>query len=850
MGNPKWLLYFLCVVLPGYLFAGVLKGKVTDGKGGRLPYATVFVEGTTLGANANGNGDFELILVPGLYKVVCQYIGYKQSAFNVSISGNETIEHTFVLKDQSMEMKEIVVKVNSEDPAYPIIRNTIKRRKFHLDQVKSLQTSIYLKGVARSRKLPDKFMGKKIKDDETVVDSVGKGVLYLTEEDADYYSDGDKEKTIIHSVHESGNSNGLGFSKFPAIITFYNNNVNVLGNGNRGFLSPVGDNALNYYRYNLLGQFQENGHTIYQIRVTPKRLFEPCFSGTIYIVDGDWAIHSLNMLLAKKSGIDMFDTVSVKQIFLPLHKDTWVIKSQVQYVTVDLMGFDITANFVTVYNNQKVNEPIPDSIFAGKITSAYDRTANKKDSTYWKESRPIPLEQDEKRDFVVKDSVSKRVNDPAYKDSVRKVGNKLKPIDLLMGGYSYKTKEEKSIYTTNSVLIGLAQDNMINYNIVEGFNLSPKVHVQRFLDTAKYLVGDAAVRYGFSNTHLNAVARLYYITRSRELLNKGWLAGVEGGRYVYQFNPSNPVFPWVNTYTALIYRQNDLKLYERTDASVYIRRSYGDGLNWVVKGSYQQRTPLQNTSDFSVFKAHGTEFKTNNPPFLVNSATAWNQHEAAVIYAEVSFRPGITYTQFPDFKVANRSSWPRFTLSYTKGVPGILNSVVNFDKWRFNVTDEVNLRMLGSVKYNFVAGGFLNTDYVSVPDLMHLNGNRGFGFAAPYLTSFQFAQYYDFSNKTPLYGEAHVEYHLNGLLSNKIPLLRQARYYLLFGGNAFYANSGLHYTEAFVGIDNLGWKILRLLRIDFVQSWDSFGGRNSGIRFGLNLPGVPVAKANPTLSEW
>ena len=160
------------------------------------------------------------------------------------------------------------------------------------------------------------------------------------------------------------------------------------------------------------------------------------------------------------------------------------------------------------------------------------------------------------------------------------------------------------------------------------------------------------------------------------------------------------------------------------------------------------------------------------------------------------------------------------------------------------------MKLFGELKYNIGIGGFLNSNYVAVPDLMHLYGDRGIGYAAPYLQSFQFAQYYDFSNKEPIYGEAHLEYHLNGLLSNKIPLLRQARYYLVMGGNAFYARQSDYYTEAFIGIDNIGWKLVRVLRVDFVQSWDSYMGHNSGIRFGLSIPAVTTARNNATHSEW
>ena len=391
---------------------------------------------------------------------------------------------------------------------------------------------------------------------------------------------------------------------------------------------------------------------------------------------------------------------------------------------------------------------------------------------------------------------------------------------------------------------------MINYNIVEGFNVSPKLSVKHFIDTGRYLFTDAVVRYGFSNRHFNAAGRLYYLKQDRAWLNRFWMFGGEGGKYVFQYNSDNPVTQFLNTYSALFFRQNDIKIYERWDAALFVRRNYGNGISWFVKANYQQRLPLQNTTDQSILPGDQSGFSSNAPPRLLSVATAWEKHDAVLLSGWISFKPGVTYTQFPDYKVANNSSWPRFTFTYDKGIPDLLNSKVDFDKWRFNIRDDIKLQLFGILKYDVAAGGFLNTRYVSLPDLMHIYGNRGIGYAAPYLQGFQFAQYYAYSNKDKIYGEAHIEYHLNGLLSNKIPLLRQARYYLLFGGNAFYASQQNYYTEAFVGIDNIGWKLVRILRVDFVQSWDSYKGHNSGIRFGINFPGLSPSTNNPTGSEW
>jgi Family of unknown function (DUF5686)/CarboxypepD_reg-like domain len=840
----------LLAMLPQAVWAGVIKGKIVDDKGGKLPYATVYLEGTTTGTNANGDGYFELPVAPGLYKVICQYVGYKQASFNVSITGDQAVEHTFVLKEQASEMKEVVIHADAEDPAYEVIRKTIKKRKFHLDQVRSFQSSIYLKGIGRSRKMPDKFMGKKVTDETDIVDSVGKGILFLLEENADYYAEDDRKKTVIHSVRQSGAPNGLGFSQFPEVISFYENNISVFDNDSRGYISPVGDNALNYYKYKFMGQYMEQGHMIDKIQVTQKRAYEPCFNGTIYIVEDDWAIHSLDMTLTKQSGMDMLDTLTIRQLFLPLKQDTWVVKSQVLYLTIKLFGFDVTGNGVTVYNGQKVNEPIPDSIFADKVVSKYDKNARKQDTAYWAAARPIPLQQEEQRDFVAKDSLYKKVNSPEYRDSLRRRGNRFSVPGFLTSGSTFSGKDYRNTYTINAPLISLTTDNIFNYNLIEGFNIAPKLSWYHMIDTGKYLYGDMALRYGFSNKHFNAIGRLYTVRRDRSFVNRSWMYGVEGGKYVFQYDPDDPIMTWFNTYSALFFRQNDLKIYERSEGVAYLARNYGNGLSWYTRVSYQHRIPLENTTDYSVVSGNKDGFTPNIPPHLLNTATAWETNDAALFFASVSYKPGYTYTQLPDYKIANGSSWPRFTLTYDKGVPGIFNSVSNFDKWRFSILDEVKMRLLGVLKYNVAAGGFLNSQYVSVPDLMHLYGNRGIGYASPYLQSFQFAQYYQFSNKEPLYGEAHLEYHLRGLLSNKIPLLRQARWYLLFGGNAFYARQSDYYTEAFVGIDNIGWKLVRGLRIDLVQSWDSYGGRNSGIRFGLNLPGLQSAKNNPTKGEW
>ncbi|XZF14600.1 DUF5686 and carboxypeptidase regulatory-like domain-containing protein [Chitinophagaceae bacterium MMS25-I14] len=814
--------------------AGLLKGRITDSKGLPLSFATVYVQGTTTGTNANALGEYELQLAPGTYKVIGQYIGFKQSVYNATITGNETVIHNFSLDDQNM-IKEVVVKATDEDPAYRIIRKTIARRSFHNKQMKSFQTGIYLKGALRNGGVPDKLFGFKVSvEDKKEMgksmggDSEGRSVIFMVEETADYYTElPNKKRTVIHSVKQSGDPNGLGFSEFPEVISFYDNNINISDQLNpRGFVSPIADNALSFYKYKLLGEYKEDGRVINKIQVTPKRLYEPTFQGIIYIVDEDWALHSLDVFLTKKSNMEFLDTFRVKQLYLPLKQDTWVIKSQVMGFDFSLLGMlNLTGNSVTVYSNQKVNEPIPDTIFNDKIVSVYDKDANKKDSAYWKETRPVPLAADEVHDYQFKDSVYVRTHDPKYIDSMRRRRNKLTASQVFSGGITQYGKDYKTTTTVSSIL------QMTNFNTVEGLNLAPKISYTRKLDTGNSIHARVAARYGFSNTHFNAIGSLEYTHHNTYWYNRSWSLAAQGGKYVFQYNPDNPISEYYNSVSSLVWQHNYMKIYERWDGTLRFNQNLGNGFRWGLSGAYQKRLPLENTTDYNWMKTDQVKYTGNVPQEL--SIYPWEEHSAVIAKGYISYQPGYTYTLYPDRKVSRGSDWPVFTLSYEKGIPDILNSKTDYDKWRFGIKGDARLNLFGSLSYNVAAGGFLNDKYVSLPDLMHIDGNE-IALASPFLQSFQLASYYRFSNTQRIYGEAHVEYYLKGLLTNKIPLLRQARWYFVLGNNTFYANQNFYHTEAFIGVDNLGFSVARFLRLDYVHSWDGYGKQYNGIRIGIS----------------
>ncbi|HUM66972.1 MAG TPA: DUF5686 family protein, partial [Chitinophagaceae bacterium] len=279
--KPTLLLSAL-IFLAQYSFAGKISGTITDDKGVPLPYASVSVKGDNKGTTANGAGKYTINLGPGEYTLVARYVGYSRQEKSISV-GNADQSLDFSLSIQELTLSEVVVK-KGEDPAYEIIRNAIRKRNYYNEQVDSFTVNVYIKGLLRSAGMPEKVFGKKIeRDANDGLDSLGKGILFLSESVTRVdYAKPNKFKLHVISSRESGGGYGLSF---PFFINFYQNNVSVFDNNlnPRGFISPVADGALNYYRFKYEGSFVEDGEMINTITVTPRRKNEPLFSGTIQI---------------------------------------------------------------------------------------------------------------------------------------------------------------------------------------------------------------------------------------------------------------------------------------------------------------------------------------------------------------------------------------------------------------------------------------------------------------------------------------------------------------------------------------------------------------------------------------
>jgi hypothetical protein len=729
--------------------------------------------------------------------------------------GAEKVILNMTLQPSSVYLSEVVVSAG-EDPAYDIIRNAIDKREHHLNEVKKFSCKVYAKGKARMNEVPDNYLADKIE-----VDSTREGIVYLSESVSKlYYEHPDKKHEEMISSKVSGSNQGISFNFiFNRQFSFYENMLDFRRVAPRGLISPIADNALFYYNYKLQGKFEEHGQIINKIKVIPKRKHDPVFQGHIFITDSTWRIHSVDFYVTQRNGIEIFDTVTIKQNHVPVNDSIWQIFSQRFTFDFQMFGFSFDGQYLGIYKNYDLSPQTPDKKMNNELLRV-DKEATEKDSAYWAESRPVQLLEEEKMDYKIKDSLQEVYSSKEYQDSLDAKRNKPQWDDILLWGYVYRNSYENYAIGVDPLI------SSIQYNTVEGAVVDVDLEFRRWFEEPgrPTIEFDTYLRYGFANSLFSVGGEL----------NRGaWSIG--GGSSVEQYNDFGPITPLANSIYSLFVEENHMKLYQKK----YVNIGYSDevlnGVEPAVVVEYSDRSPLENSTDYTWIDYKYREFTENRPQvYTPETGNEFESHRAFVIDAALKLKFGQKYITLPDRKIHLGTRYPKLVLFYRKGVSGVLGSSVNFDFVGGKVYDQMNYKLLGYGKYAIRGGGFVNHNNVYFMDRKHFNGNQTV-FASDYLNSYQLMDYYSASTVEP-YVQLHYQHHFKGFLFNKIPVLRNWNWNVVGGVSALYTPGQQEYIEASAGIENiLEISNIKLGRVDFFSAFSRDEGLGTGFRFKIDI---------------
>lgn len=818
----------LFLLLIGYtqLQATALKGKVYDHKGEVLPFASVYIQGTSIGTTTNVEGEYSLELAAGSYQIIYKYVGYQQELLEIEIGDRDIIQDV-QLKALDMQMEEVVI-VGGEDPAYPIIRKAIKKRKYYLNQVKSYRCDAYVKGTQYVKDMPEKFMGRSLGEFRKGLDSSGSGIVYLSESVAKLHFNKKKYKEIMISSKVSGDDNGFSFNSGVGMseFNFYQNQLSL---GDSKLLSPIANTALLSYRYQLIATFEDDGRLINKIKVIPKNPLGQLFHGEIYIVEDEWCIHSTALrTTGKAANISMLDTVEFRQLHLPVQDSIWRLFSQEVEFDMKIFAVKLAGRFTGVFHNYELNPNFEDKFFGAEVFRV-DETANKRDSVYWKTIRPIPLTSAEIREYELKDSLQEIWKSKAYRDSMDRLSNR-PSLSMLLNGYTYRRTHKNWRISIPTPITS------IQFNTVQGWygHLEGTFAKGFDEDFTSWLDLHGELEYGLADRQLRGYGRFRYKFND---VNDARIE-LEGGRKTEQFAPQAPIRPLINSLYSLILRCNYMKLYEKR----YVRAEYSqrllNGLLFFGEVEYAQRHPLLNNTDYSWSNREGSYFSNqpldfDDPPLA--DLPSFDVHRILRFDLFMRLRFGQKFVTYPRRRFHMGSKYPEIWIQYAKAIP-ILGADMNYDYLGITVQkEEWSLWGMGLLTARAKFAFFPNTSNMEFMDYMHFSGNQTvYAKSGQHWRSYQLMPYYQFSTNQ-WFTEAHLQHDFNGVLWNKLPLLKHLGFEVVAGYHFLYTPDQGDYMEFTLGLDRLGWKLLRFGRIDFVTAYQSGDRPRFGVVFGLDF---------------
>lgn len=797
-----WLCFF-ALGLANSLYGQVIAGRVSNEFNEPIPYANIFIQQLQTGTLADDEGRYILpIDFEGEYHLVFSSLGYKSQSTQV-LAAEDTTWVYIQLLTAGLELAEITVNASQKDPAFAIIKKVIDKKEAQQTALQSFRSQVYVKAVENTalstNTAPALAAKKKARksDSPTTTSSLANEDLPandpFAEEEAQKRAEEEallgniqmlemaltlhyqapntyKEERTAYQTY--GNTSGLFVPIFSQTdFNFYRNMVPLPGISDAPIISPLSNNAILSYKYELLATRAEAGQLVYEIAILPRKEGNSTVSGTIFINEGSWTINRLAVELPAAT-LRFADNFRLEQSYRPLHDSLWVVDRQAFHYTAKAdkkKTFEGTT--LLQYSNYEPNVSFPPNFFGNEVASTSSE-AYQRSSDYWAQSRTEALAEQEAKMVQYRDSIQAVRNSPAYKDSIEARYNKINLLEILWDGVGVRNYRKKQ-----HLFIGPLA-SVFDFSPVGGWRIGPYVSSFRRYKSERIWSTSATINVGLQNKDIQGDFSSWFRYNPFRMGD----VAISGGR---SFESVNPFDAYINLLRPSNYILHDaLRLTQGIEIV--------NGLRFESRFEWSDRRPI-------------TGYKTAS--FLDDviedeeALLDFDRYQAFISTNTLLFTPAQRYMREPNRKVILGSKWPTFSLQHRRAWRGTLGSDIRFDYLEAAIEQEIIFGALGNTRYRGQIGQFINTQDLRFVDWKRFRQSDPFLYSDP-LRSFQML---DTSlHTTRLHTELHFIHHFNGAIINNIPLLKKTQLKTVAGGGVLWLQDiNYRHQELFVGLERV-----------------------------------------------
>jgi hypothetical protein len=880
MGHKILLIVGLILGIACFVHAQGIRGKITNEKGESVAYANIYVGQLSVGTVSNLEGKYELKLPEGKWMVLFQYLGYHTQTMELTI-GSTFDEINIQLITQDYRIPEIKVLASGEDPAYYIMRRAIAMAPYYQKQVSKYSCKVYLKGSGVLEKIP-RIFEKQLKE-EGIVEN--EPIVLETASKVEFELPNTVKQQVL-AMRSSGKQNNT--SPMGLITT------NILYDSNSGYISPVGVNAMKTYRFKLESVFEDQGRTINKIKVIPKTKGKDVFSGTIYIADMFWNIHSADLSMEMPMG-----TVNVRQLYAEVNKNTWMPVSYDFDIDFSGMGFKFKYKYIASINDYQttLNPALDHSFiekqqqlirkeqeFLGQISEPAKSVIvqnTKKKSKQTEINALIEKPELTNRETVklsrMIEAESKRNSPPepleiksAFLVSQKQVNNdsayweKLRPIPL--------TDTERTSFASKDSFLRVSstpeyKDSIFRFkrkfkikHLVQGktYDYSIDSIRQNEFFTIPGLLSPGAIEFNtvdgirielpFSYTKSDSTGRYfrlspmfaYNIARQKvdatvDLTRRfegihRTTIGIKAGSSSFDYNQLSGLDASTNGFYTVWFEKNYKRSYRRDFFELNGSRELINGLNVNLQLGYSNNLQLSNNSNFKLIDYDDRDYLPNIP--VNNTIEPWQLEDHSTVFTSIYFgyTPRQRYRIRDQVKYPAGSKFPTFTLGYSGAYSSIFGSDSRYDLLKFKITQRVDFGIDSHFSYLVNSGVFMNDRNVYFEDFRHFNTKSTEFMFSDYENSFRLLPFYEYSTSRN-YLDVHANLDSRRLVVKYLPLIKNTSVSEIIFVNFLTTPDLKNYAEVGYGIN----KILLFMSLEAVAGFENGEYHSAGIKFSINL---------------
>ena len=757
-----------------------------------IPFVTVYVKGTSFGTATDYDGTFELTLPSYQDSVWVSSMGYATKV--IPLPRNKSVIILKILLSEEFTGEEIVVTPH-ENPAYRILRAVVdhknandKRKLSGYEYETYNRTEIYVNNISdelREKKIMQQVAGV-LDSMKGLKDSDGKPMIpvLMSETVSDYYYR--TNPTVSKEVIKAVKVEGIGMDDGSLLsqvlgstfqeYNFYQNYLNILG---KDFISPISDGWHIFYEYELIDSMYIDSLWCYEINFKPRQEKDLAFTGTMWITDSTFALRKIDASISREANLNYIDKIFFKQDLLQTSEGAWLPSSL--HITLDLqdLGKQVPSMVATFYSNIQdpvVNKPRPNSFFDQRIEVKED--AKEQDEAFW---NTIYQDTTRKTDPMVYKMIDTLRNLPIIKSYIE-------ILDIAINGYKKVGKVDIGPYLT-----------CYSYNNIEGnrFQLGFRTNT----DFSKKVILKGFVGYGARDNRLKYGGAATFI-----LSRKPWTQ--TGAYYKYdidQIGAPSEKLTNNNLFLALT-RWGTLRgPYYSRQVGAFFERDLTKNIMPKLIIRHMWFDPIYN---FAAYDSEPTP--TNTPGLVENFQTTEIIGLLKLSYDEIFLQNGNERISLGGKK------WPIATFQYTAGLKGVLKGDYNYHKLQLTIDHSIRFGIIGRTNYQFNIGKIYKP--VPYPLIENHIGNQTIFFTT---AAFNLMNFFEYSSDQ--YASIKIKHDLDGLLSNRIPLVKKLKWRFFLTTNVLVGSMSDQNRRLLAPVNSQGESTVSISSLDPLRPYVEVG---------------------------